>query len=357
MNRIKLCCLFGGESSEYEVSLRTAAAMLSNIDETRYEIYKVGITKSGNWYYYDGTLADIENGSWCADESKMAPAFLSPSKNDGALCILSPADGSYRKQPIDVILPAVHGTNCEDGVLQGLMQLTGIPFVGSDCLASAVCMDKATTKSVLTPYGIPQAKAVFASAADLNERYDALTQEVASLGYPVFVKPSSAGSSVGVSKVKAPEDLRAALEEALQYDQKVLIEEFIKGREVEVAVMGNETPVASVCGEIDPGAEFYDYESKYLADTASYFIPARLDDSLSDTIRAGACEIYRRLGCRGLSRVDFFVKDDGSFVFNEINTLPGFTSISMYPKLFMAGGMTYAEVINSLISLALEKKD
>ncbi len=354
MNRINLCCLFGGESSEYEVSLRTAAAMLSNIDGERYDVCKVGITKSGNWYFYEGTLADIENGSWCADERALRPAFLSPSKNDRCLYIIS-ADGSVEKQPIDVILPAVHGTNCEDGVLQGLMQLTGIPFVGSDCLASAVCMDKATTKSVLMPYHIPQAKAIFASATDLECRYDTLADEVAGLGYPVFVKPSSAGSSVGVSKVKSPDSLRAAIEEALRFDKKVLIEEFIKGREIEVAVMGNETPVASVCGEIDPGSEFYDYDSKYITDSASYFIPARLESSLADEIRACACEIYRRLGCRGLSRVDFFVKDDGSFIFNEINTLPGFTSISMYPKLFMAGGMTYSEVINSLITLALEK--
>lgn len=355
MNRINLCCLFGGESSEYEVSLRTAAAMLSNIDSERYNIFKVGITKAGNWYFYDGSLANIENGSWCADESTLPTAFLSPSKKDRCLYILT-ADGSVKKQPIDVILPAVHGTNCEDGVLQGLMQLTGIPFVGSDCLASAVCMDKATTKSVLTPYHIPQAKAIFASASDLETRYDALAAEVEALGYPVFVKPSSAGSSVGVSKVKSPDALYAAIKEALRFDKKVLIEAFIKGREIEVAVMGNSSPIASVCGEIDPGSEFYDYESKYLADTASYFIPARLDDALANKIRDCACEIYRRLGCRGLSRVDFFVTDSGEFVFNEINTLPGFTSISMYPKLFMAGGMTYAQVINSLISLALEKK-
>lgn len=354
MKKINLCCLFGGESSEYEVSLRTASAMLANIDPERYNIFKIGITKSGNWYCYDGSLADIENGSWCSDESALRQAFLSPSKKERCLYILT--DGKIEKQPIDVILPAVHGTNCEDGVLQGYLQLTGIPFVGSDCLASAVCMDKATTKSVLTPYHIPQAKAIFASSADLTERYTALEAEVASLGYPVFVKPSSAGSSVGVNKVKSSEQLRPALEEALRFDKKVLIEEFIKGREVEVAVMGNEKPIASVCGEIDPGAEFYDYECKYLNDTASYFIPARLDDGLSEQIRAYACEIYRRLGCRGLSRVDFFVRDDGSFIFNEINTLPGFTSISMYPKLFMAGGMTYAEVINSLISLALENK-
>ncbi len=354
MNQLKLCCLFGGASSEYEVSLRSAASMLAHIDPARYEIFKVGITKSGNWYLFEGALSEIENGDWCRDEAALHPAFLSPSRKDGCLYILSP-DGSFQKQPIDVILPAVHGTNCEDGVLQGLLQLTGIPFVGSDCLSSAVCMDKATTKSVLQPYRIPQAKAIFASRADLSQAFEQLAAQVETLGYPVFVKPSSAGSSVGVSKVKSADKLRPALEEALRYDEKVLIEEFIKGREIEVAVMGNEAPVASVCGEIDPGSEFYDYESKYLSDTASYFIPARLTDELSDRIRACACEIYRRLGCRGLSRVDFFAADDGQFIFNEINTLPGFTSISMYPKLFMAGGMTYDQVINSLISLALEK--
>ena len=184
---------------------------------------------------------------------------------------------------------------------------------------------------------------------ELAEEFDDVLARVAALGYPVFVKPSSTGSSIGVSKVRTPDALHKAIENAAQFDDVVLVEEFIDGREIEVAVMGNESPVASVCGEIDPGSDFYDY------DTASYYIPARLPEDAADAIRKTACEIYRRLGCSGLSRVDFFYTADGRYIFNEINTLPGFTSISMYPKLFMAAGMTYAEVINKLVTLALAK--
>ncbi len=350
---LNLCCLFGGESTEYEVSLRSVTSVIENADPEKYHIIPVGITRDGKWYLYDGPTAAIARDEWWQDAAHIRPAMISPSKGDRCLLVLD-ADG-YRKLPLDVVFPVMHGAHCEDGTLQGLLGLSGIPFVGPDCRSSAVCMDKATTKAVLNNFDIPQAKAEFVTRRELTDDFDAVAERVGKLGYPVFVKPSSTGSSIGVSKVRTPAALYAAIESAAQFDDVVLVEEFINGREIEVAVMGNEAPVASICGEIDPGSDFYDYETKYVSDTASYYIPARLPGEASDAIRKTACEIYRRLGCAGLSRVDFFYTAEGRYIFNEINTLPGFTSISMYPKLFMASGMTYAEVIDRLVELALAR--
>lgn len=349
---LNLCCLFGGESTEYDVSLSSVTSVIENYDRAKYNLTLVGITRDGKWYLYEGPIEKIKANTWF-DDPACTPAILSPSKADHALLVLG--ESSYRKLPVDVVFPVMHGAHCEDGTLQGLLELSGIPFVGPDCRSSAVCMDKFSTKAVLNNYNIPQAKVEFVSRRDLALDFANVAEKVAKLSYPVFVKPSAAGSSVGVSKVRTPDDLRTALENALRFDTLALVEEFIEGREVEVAVMGNEEPIASIAGEIDPGSDFYDYETKYHNDTASYFIPARLNDDQMTAIREAACEIYRRLGCSGLSRVDFFFKADGSFVFNEINTLPGFTSISMYPKLFMAGGMSYAQVIDNLVDFALAK--
>jgi D-alanine-D-alanine ligase len=342
-----VCCLFGGESTEYEVSLSSASSVLENIDRERYDVIMMGITREGRWYLFEGDQQKVKDGSWYKDEENLTPAYICPSK--GVRAILT-QDG--RRIHIDLVFPVMHGAHSEDGTLQGLLELSGIPFVGPHCTASAVCMDKSVTKAVLNSYQIPQAKAVILSKNDLERDFVRCADEVAKLGYPVFVKPASAGSSVGVSKVKVPEELKAALEKALQSGGKVLVEEFIEGREIEVAVMGNEDPQASCPGEIDPGSEFYDYETKYLADTASYYIPARLDEAKTEEVRALALRIYRALGCVGLSRVDFFCTKEGKFIFNEINTLPGFTSISMYPKLFMQIGMSYSEIITSLLELA-----
>ena len=350
---LNLCCLFGGESTEYEVSLRSVTSVIENADPARYNLITVGITRDGRWYLYDGPVAAIAKDEWWKDAAHIHPAMISPSKGDRCLLVLD--DSTYRKLPLDVVFPVMHGAHCEDGTLQGLLELSGIPFVGPDCRSSAVCMDKFSTKAVLNNFKIPQAKVEFVTRRELKEEFEAVAARVAGLGYPVFVKPSATGSSIGVSKVRTPDALQKAIENAAAFDEVVLVEEFIDGREIEVAVMGNEAPVASVCGEIDPGSDFYDYETKYVSDTASYYIPARLSDAASDAIRKTACEIYRRLGCAGLSRVDFFYTADGRYIFNEINTLPGFTSISMYPKLFMAGGMTYSEVIDRLVEYALAR--
>lgn len=347
MEKIKVCCLFGGVSTEHEVSLISVTSVLENIDREKYEPVMLGITRGGRWLLYDGEISAIATGEWERDMDHTRSAWISPSR-DGRFVYVE--DGS--KIPIDVVFPVMHGANCEDGTLQGLLMLANIPFVGPDCEASALCMDKAAAKTVLNSIGIPQARAVIVDRVDYADRGAKVFDDCAKLGYPLFVKPSRAGSSVGVSKVRDASELEKALHDAFRIDRSVLVEEFIRGREIEVAVMGNDHPVVSACGEIDPGSDFYDYDTKYNNDTASYYIPARIDDDTADAVRAYALAIYKKLGCKGLSRVDFFVGD--RIVFNEINTLPGFTSISMYPKLFMHFGMSYPEIIDRLITLAME---
>ena len=260
------------------------------------------------------------------------------------------------REHIDVVFPVLHGEHGEDGTVQGLLRLAGLPFVGPDVAASAVCMDKTLTKLVADHAGIRQAAWELVNASALRGDCTRLLERLeARFAYPMFVKPAGTGSSVGVSKALDRAALERALRDAAKFDKKVLVEEFIDGQEVEVAVLGNDAPAASVCGEIVAGADFYDYEAKYISDCAKLVIPARLDETVSERVRDTAIRAYRALGCRGLSRVDFFVtRKDREVVFNEINTIPGFTSISMYPKLFEASGIPYPELLDRLIELAME---
>ena len=345
MNKIKLCVLFGGASSEYEVSLKSAYSVLTNADPDKYEIITVGITKDGVWYYYTGDFESIPSGKWVDVPSKKV--FLSPSKGDK--CLIT-EDG--QRIEIDVAWPAMHGQNCEDGRIQGLLELADVPFIGPGCRASAVCMDKASTKLCLENFGIPQAKAAVVLTTEYEKDPAEVIERAEKLGYPLFVKPCGTGSSVGVMKAEDRENLVIAIENALKFDNKILIEEFISGKEVEVAVMGNEDPIAPTCGEIDPGFEFYDYDTKYNNDTAQYFIPARISENAQKTVKELAIKIYTALGCKGMSRVDFFVEGE-RIIFNEINTLPGFTNISMYPKMMMASGLSYADIIDKQVELAM----
>lgn len=355
MEKLSVCILFGGVSPEHEVSLRSAESVLNNIDKNKYNLFPVGITKSGEWILYGGReYADLPGGTWQQHPDNCRVA-LSPVRGQGLLrfegdCVV--------QERIDVVYPVLHGENGEDGSVQGLMQLAGIPCVGPHVAASAVAMDKTLTKLVADHAGVAQADWQLVRSADMGSRMEKTLDSVeARFRYPVFVKPAGTGSSVGVSKVSGREKLRSALLTAGKYDDKVLVEEFIQGREVEVAVMGNDSPVASVCGEIDSGADFYDYEAKYITDTSVAYIPARIPEDVAETVRDTAVKIYKAIGCQGLSRVDFFVTwQDNKVVFNEINTLPGFTSISMYPKLFGASGIPYSQLIDQLIALALEAK-
>jgi len=353
LRKLNVCVLFGGISPEHEVSLRSAESVLNNLDAEKYNILPVGITKEGRWILYGGTdYAQLPNGQWI-DHSDNCPVTISPVRGEGLLCL--GMDGVTAKM-VDVVFPVLHGENGEDGSVQGLLQLAGIPYVGPHVAESAVAMDKTLTKLVIDGVQIPQAAWVLVHSSELASRMEASLDAVESkFTYPVFVKPAGTGSSVGVSKAASREALEKALLEAGRFDEKILVEEFIPGIEVEVAVMGNSAPIASVCGEIDSGAEFYDYDAKYITDTSVAYIPARIDDVLAEQVREYAVKAYKAIGCQGLSRVDFFVnKESGRIVFNEINTLPGFTSISMYPKLMEASGIPYSHLLDKLLSYALE---
>ncbi len=352
MKKLSVCILFGGVSPEHEVSLRSAESVLNNIDHDRYNVFPVGITREGDWVLYTGKdYSLLPSGEW-KDYPGNRRAAISPVRGQG---LLSFEGDCVVRERIDVVFPVLHGENGEDGTIQGLLQLAGIPYVGPHVSASAVAMDKTLTKLVADRAGIPQAAWELVSRSELDCHMDAIVARLeARFAYPMFVKPAGTGSSVGVSKAADRDALTHGLLSAAVYDKKVLVEEFIRGREVEVAVMGNDSPVASVCGEIDSGAEFYDYEAKYITDTSVAYIPARISEQISEQVRDMAVRVYQAVGCRGLSRVDFFVTEEGQVVFNEINTIPGFTSISMYPKLFAASGIPYAQLIDELLRLAME---
>ena len=353
MKKLSVCVLFGGMSPEHEVSLRSAEFVLNNLDPERYHVFPVGITKEGDWILFGGTdYRMLPAGTWQNCEQNRR-ATISPVRGQG---LLSFEGDCVVREHIDVVFPVLHGENGEDGSIQGLMQLAGICCVGSMVAASAAAMDKAMTKLVADKIGIRQAKWQIVLKENLEKNEDALLRKLEGMfEYPVFVKPARTGSSVGVSKARNRDQLLSALHKAMEFDTKILVEEFIEGQEVEVAVLGNEIPAASGCGEIEAGADFYDYEAKYISDTSRLYIPARISEETAEEIRETAIRIYEALGCRGLSRVDFFVRfKKQEVVFNEINTLPGFTSISMYPRLFEASGISNRELIDTLIRLAME---
>ena len=353
MKKLSVCVLFGGISPEHEVSLRSAEFVLNSLNPEKYNVFPVGITKDGDWILYAGTdYSLLPSGEW-QNWAGNRRAAISPVRGQG---LLSFEGDCVVREWIDVVFPVLHGENGEDGAMQGLLQMAGIPYVGPHVSASAVAMDKTLTKLVADQAGVTQAAWQLVRNADLDSHMDAVLDQLEQrFTYPVFVKPAGTGSSVGVSKAADRENLRSALLKAGTYDNKILVEEFIHGREVEVAVMGNESPVASECGEIDSGADFYDYDAKYVTDTSVAYIPARISDSVAEEVREAAVKIYTAIGCQGLSRVDFFVTYEGErVVFNEINTLPGFTSISMYPKLFAASGIPSDQLIDNLLQLAME---
>lgn len=353
MAKLNVCVLFGGMSPEHDVSLRSAESVLNNMDTEKYNIFPVGIAKDGDWILYGSTdYSKLPTGQWlnCPENRRAA---ISPIRGQGLL--IFEGDNVIREM-IEIVFPVLHGENGEDGSVQGLLQLSGIPYVGPHVAASAVSMDKTLTKLVADNAGVKQAAWQLVRATEVRSRMEQIiTRLEGKFTYPMFVKPAGTGSSVGVSKAPDREELIRALTHAAQFDTKILVEEFIHGREVEVAVMGNESPVASICGEIDSGADFYDYEAKYVTDTSVAYIPARIPAEVEEFVREEAVKIYSAIGCQGLSRVDFFVTyEDNRVVFNEINTLPGFTSISMYPKLFAASGIPYKEIIDNLLKLAQE---
>lgn len=352
MNHPTVAVLFGGANSEYEVSLASATSILEHIDRSHYRVLPVGITRDGRWYLYEGPLDRLTSDRWWA-EGDLTPAFLSPDRGIHGLVVMRPTGAETL--PVDVVFPVLHGRHGEDGAVPALCELAGIPCVGCGMTASALCMDKAFTHALLQEAGIAQARWLTVYPDDLGD-FDALEARCrTALGYPMFVKPANAGSSVGISKAVDREGLRRAFAIAFEQDDKVVVEETIVGDEVECAVLGNGHPIASTIGEIVPSNEFYDYNAKYIDGTSELHIPARLPEEVIDAVRAVAVRAFTVLGCRGLSRVDFFVTHgDRRVILNEINTLPGFTTISMYPKLILHGGQSYPQLIDTLIELALE---
>lgn len=356
---MNLLVLFGGVSSEHDISRLSTASVLTHINRDKYDITTVGITKDGRWYYTEASGDEIADGSWENHESNK-PAVISPDRGTHGLLIEEP-DGTVTKKYIDVVHPVMHGQNAEDGTIQGILQIAGIPFVGPGVAASAAGMDKAITKAMVNQNGTVNQADTFVSLKNIYEEDKAA--EMARINeyfggrYPLFVKPANAGSSVGITKVKSADELEKGLDVAFAVDVKLLVEETIVGREIEVAVLGNEDPKASVIGEIFAANEFYDFDAKYTNAESKTAIVTDLPKEKEDEVRNAAITVYKVMGCKGLSRVDFFLQDDGKVVFNEINTLPGFTSISMYPQLWGATGIPYDELIDQLIQLALDNKD
>lgn len=352
MGKKTVAVVFGSISSEHEVSLISAASVLRNIPRNQYHVLMLGITKDGRWYEYTGDVELIEQNKWL-ESGCITPAILSPDRGVGGIQRITP--NGVENIPVDVVFPVLHGEHGEDGTIQGLLEMAGIPYVGCGVLASSTCMDKETTHILLESAEIKTAPWAVMSRADLPNFEEIEPLIAKNLGYPVFVKPANTGSSVGVSKAKNKSALLDALHDAFVYDRKVLIETAIVGSEVECAVLGNYSDcTASVVGEIVPRHEFYDYEGKYLDNSTDLYIPARIPDAIAEKIKQTACRSFAVMGCTGLSRIDFFVLQNGAVIVNEINTIPGFTSISMYPKLFEASGIPYAQLIDKLLKLALQ---
>ncbi|MFY9443604.1 MAG: D-alanine--D-alanine ligase [Bacillota bacterium] len=353
MAKIRVGLIFGGRSSEHEVSLQSAKSIYEALDKDRYEPVLIGIDKSGVWHVGEASVffLNSDNPKLIALNKDCPPVVPALVGKDRALVEI----GSGRSLgKIDVVFPIIHGTYGEDGSLQGLLRMMDVPYVGADVLGSAIGMDKDIMKRLLRDAGISVASWVTVRYRDRNRAaYDNIVEQ---LGLPLFVKPANLGSSVGVSKVYSIEELSPAIDEAFRYDRKVLIEEFVQGREIECSVLGNDDPVASLPGEILPNHDFYSYDAKYIDENGAVLqIPADLDQALIAKVQETAVRVFEVLECSGMARVDFFLKDNGDLIVNEINTLPGFTRISMYPKLWEVSGLPYSELLDRLIHLAIER--
>lgn len=351
MNKLTLGILFGGASSEHDISCISAKSILENIDKEKYNIVMLGITKQGEWFLFDDDVTMLPNDKWLKSKS-LKKAYITP---DSKIHGIVTEDAEQIR--LDAVFPVLHGKNGEDGTVQGLLQLAQIPFVGCDATSSGSCMDKAVTNAVADAFGIEQAKwCAFTKYEYGKDSRKCLDLAINKLGFPIFVKPANAGSSVGITKAHNEEELILGIEKAFKEDKKVVLEEFIEGQEVEVAVLGNEEPVAAEVGQIVAAAEFYDFDAKYNNPASELHIPALLSEEKRNEVRQEALRAYKALSCEGMSRCDFFVtKDDQKVLLNEINTIPGQTSISMYPKLFEAVGVGYTELIDKLIDLAIKR--
>ena len=347
--KIRVAVLYGGRSGEHEISLQSAASVLKNLDRSRFEIVPIAIDKEGRWH--KGPL--------------LLPAEIQKSliiDSHAAEVVLPANPGAMAHMGFDVVFPVMHGPLCEDGTVQGLLELADIAYVGCGVLSSAVCMDKEVAKRLIRDAGLPIVPYISVKSGEWEKNADSIQSRVTKeLGYPCFVKPANMGSSVGVHKVKSAGDFKPAMKDALQYDTKILVEKGIEAREIELAVLENpvygQPALVSIAGEITPTHEFYSYESKYLDENgAALALPANISTAQMKEVQALAVKIFETLECEGLARVDLFLdKNSGQFYFNEVNTLPGFTSISMYPKMWSASGVGYSELLSRLIDLAIAR--
>jgi len=351
VRKINLLVLFGGQSEEHEVSLMSCESVLKHIDSGKYNIYCVGITKKGQWRLFDGAFDLIGKGRW-EEHSKRIVFPGDPSFGGFFL-----HDDPLKIYPVDVAFPIMHGPLAEDGTLQGLFELANIPYVGCQVTSSALCMDKWLTKAVFKANEIPCCGYMLVLRNEtINNSRETISKIKERFNYPVFVKPANLGSSVGISKANDDESLLKALIEAGKHDRKILVEEFIDCREIECSVLGNDDPIASLPGEIVPSNDFYDYNAKYLDGNSKLIIPANVEEKKANEIKQLAIRAYKALDCSGMARVDFFLeKGTGRVLVSEINTIPGFTNISMFPKLLEASGIAYGDLIGKLIELAFER--
>ncbi len=348
MGKIRIAVFFGGKSSEYSVSLESAYAVLGNLDRDRYEPVPVGISERGQWYYYDGDMELIRRDKWL-EEGNCIPAALSPDQDVHRLLLLQ--GDRVRFLEIDVAFPVMHGRLGEDGTIQGMIQMAGIPLAGCGVLASALCMDKDRAHKLAALAGVRTPRSLCIS------RGEEVTAFAKSIGFPLFVKPVKAGSSYGVTKVSRQQDLLPAVELAFRYDDQVIVEENIEGFEVGCAVLGNRELTVGEVDEIELAGGFFDYTEKYTLQTAAIHVPARVDQVTAARIKETARVLYRALGCSGFARVDMFLTPEGEVVFNEINTIPGFTEHSRYPGMMKAAGIGFPRLLDRIISLALEEPE
>jgi len=348
--------IFGGKSGEHDVSLMSARSIMRAIDKTKYDVIPIGISREGRWLASGDPLKALTGGRVSMPELLEGGFVLEANSGTGRELVPGTQAGGIPE--VDVIFPVLHGTFGEDGTLQGLLELADIPYVGAGVMSSAVGMDKAVMKDVLRSHGLPVADHVLVLRSKWDAHPEPIRAQIAErIGYPCFVKPANLGSSVGVSKAHTEAEIEAAIRKAALYDRKVLVERSVEhAREIEVSVLGNDDPVASVPGEVVPDREFYDYAAKYLDSHSRLLIPAPLERETAEQIRQLAIDAYLAFDCSGMARVDFLMaRDSGEVVISEVNTIPGFTSISMYPKLWEASGIPYAELIDRLIELALER--
>lgn len=341
MKKTNVMVIFGGKSGEHDVSLMSSASVMKAMDKEKYSIIPIGITREGKWKKYLGSIDLIDPNGW----EKEAEDYN-----------INELFGYKDNKEVEVVFPVLHGPFGEDGTIQGLLEMADIPYVGTGVLASSLAMDKVMAKMMLKSVAIPQAEfEVFFRSEYVRDENKVLNELESKFNYPVFVKPANLGSSVGISKAKDKEGLKEAIEEAGKYDRKIVVEEFIDGREIECSVLGNEEPKASLPAEIVPAKEFYSYEDKYIDGKSQLIVPAKLDEEMMKKVRELAIRVYKLYDCRGLSRVDFFLdKNTNELLVNEVNTMPGFTSISMYPKMWEATGIGYKELIDKLIEFAID---